>query len=100
MQKRTARRSHRPLKPEVEERLSRARKEAERDREPIEETAREAKADHDAVLWEIRQAISSLRAERAAQNLSLAEVKERSGFSRSSLCRLENDLEPNPTVST
>ncbi len=100
MQKRKARRIQRPLKPEEEQRLRLARKEAEEDREQIKNTARQAKAEHDAALSEIRQAIDSLRTERTAQGLSLADVKERSGFSRSSLCRLENDLEPNPTVST
>lgn len=100
MQKRNARRIQRPLKPEEEKRLRLARKEAEDDREEIREMARQAKAEHDVALSAIREAISSLRSERAAQGLSLADVKERSGFSRSSLCRLENDLEPNPTIST
>lgn len=100
MQKRKARRIERPLTAKEEERLRRARKEAEEDRAEIKEMARNAKAEHDETLAEIRQAIVALRAERAAQGLSLADVKDRSGFSRSAICRLENDLESNPTVST
>lgn len=98
--KRKTKRIRRELTPAEQDRLRRARKESEADRLQIEEMARRAKADHDAVLAEIRQAVEALRTERAAQGLSLAAVKDRTGFSRSSICRLENDLEANPTVST
>lgn len=98
--KRKAKRIHRELTPEEQSRLRRARQEAEEDRLQIEQLAHRAKADHDAVLVEIRQAVEALRTERTTQGLSLAAVKDRTGFSRSSICRLENDLEPNPTVST
>ncbi len=66
MQKRKARRIQRPLKPEEQKRLHLRRKEAEEDREQIKNTARQAKAEHDAALSEIRQAIDALRAERTA----------------------------------
>jgi hypothetical protein len=98
--KRNAKRIRRELTPAEQERLRRARREAQEDRPQIERMARSAKAEHDAALSEIRGAIESLRTERNAQGLSLAAVEDRTGFSRSALCRLENDLDANPTVST
>lgn len=53
-----------------------------------------------AVLKELKEAGRVLREEREAQELSLADIQERTGISRSALCRLETDLEANPTVST
>jgi DNA-binding phage protein len=100
MQKRKAKRVYRELSPAETEKLRRARQETDEDRAEIEEKARRAKAEHDRVLCEIREAVEALRCERTSQGLSLQDIKERSGFSRSSLCRLENDIEPNPTIST
>lgn len=48
----------------------------------------------------LREAIQALKAEREAQGVSLAEMQSRTGISRASLSRLENDLHANPTVST
>jgi len=93
MQKRKAKRVTRELSLEEKQRLDRARKKSDRDRMKIKELARKAKAEHDAVITQI---IHALREERDAQGMSLTDVKEKSGFSRSALCRLENDLSPNP----
>jgi len=41
-----------------------------------------------------------LKQARTDQGLSLADVRGRTGIGRGALCRLENELEPNPTVST
>ncbi len=100
MPRRQARRIERPLTPAEQDRLRRARKEAEQDKPRILASARQAKAHHDAALAQVRETIRAFRAEREAQGLSLADVRERTGFGRSALCRLETELEPNPTIST
>lgn len=45
-------------------------------------------------------ALRALKAEREAQSVSLSELERRTGISKSALSRLENDPNPNPTVST
>ena len=62
--------------------------------------ARESKAAYDALAPELREVLRLLKAEREAQGLSLAEIESRSGLAQSKLARLENDSEPNPTLST
>jgi hypothetical protein len=44
--------------------------------------------------------LSVLKAERMKKGLSLADMKERTGMERSTLSRLENHEEANPTVNT
>ena len=41
-----------------------------------------------------------LKQERIAQGLSLADMQERTGMSRSAISRLENDETANPTIET
>jgi transcriptional regulator with XRE-family HTH domain len=41
-----------------------------------------------------------LKSERLKKGLSLADMKARTGIERSTLSRLENDAEANPTVDT
>ena len=62
--------------------------------------ARESKVAYDALAPELREVLKLLKEERQAQGLSLAEIESRSGLAESKLSRLENDLEPNPTLST
>jgi len=45
-------------------------------------------------------ALRALKAEREAQSVSLSELQRRTGISKSALSRLENDPNPNPTMST
>ena len=45
-------------------------------------------------------ALRALKAEREAQSVSLSELEKRTGISKSALSRLENDPNPNPTMST
>ncbi len=45
-------------------------------------------------------ALRALKAEREAQSVSLSELETRTGISKSALSRLENDPNPNPTMST
>ena len=48
----------------------------------------------------IEQACRLLKAEREAQGISLADVAEITGMSRGAISRLENLVDPNPTIST
>jgi len=48
----------------------------------------------------IQHTMSVLKAERVKKGLSLAEMKERTGIERSTLSRLENQAEANPTINT
>lgn len=48
----------------------------------------------------MQHTMSVLRAERVKQGLSLSDMKERTGIERSTLSRLENNAEANPTVNT
>jgi len=54
---------------------------------------------HGAYL-DLRQALATLKRAREAQDLSLAEVAERSGIDKAALSRLENGHNPNPTIDT
>lgn len=48
----------------------------------------------------LRQVLGALRAERERQGLSLADINQRTGIDRAALSRLENNENPNPTLST
>jgi DNA-binding phage protein len=48
----------------------------------------------------IQHTMSVLKAERMKKGLSLSNMKERTGIERSTLSRLENNEEGNPTVNT
>ncbi len=60
------------------------------------EIGRRMRARHDM----LRNALQALKAEREAQGVSLGELAKRTGISKASLSRLENDPAPNPTVAT
>ncbi len=76
----------------------RERLDAERDE--IVAEARQRKRVRDAVTAELRQAFRILKKERQAQGLSLADMQDRTGMSRSQISRLENDDSANPTMET
>lgn len=48
----------------------------------------------------LRQAVEAIKRERKLQNVSLTELERRTGISKSSLSRLENDPTANPTIET
>ena len=48
----------------------------------------------------IQHAMAVLKAERVQKGVSLSDMKERTGVERSTLSRLENNAEANPTVET
>jgi len=67
------------------------------------EEAEEIKAEGRAILLRhetVRKLIRAVKQARLAKGLSLGEVGERSSIGKANLCRLENDLDPNPTLDT
>jgi transcriptional regulator with XRE-family HTH domain len=52
------------------------------------------------VYLEVRQLLHSLKHQREAAGLSLADVADRTGIDKAALSRLENGHQPNPTVET
>lgn len=100
MAKRQAKHVRRVLTPEEVQRWQQAKEEAETDKEAILAQGRRLKAAHNRAAHAIRDAFKILKAERQCQGLSLSDVEERSGIGRAALSRLENENEPNPTVTT
>jgi DNA-binding XRE family transcriptional regulator len=94
--KRIARRIKYTLTPEERARVDWVRREVELEKDSLVAEARRDKRRSRA----LREACRMLRAERESQGLSLADLSKRTGITRSALCRLENDISPNPTVST
>jgi len=82
------------------QRWQRAKEETETEKDEIVGQGRRIKAAHDRAAHAIRDAFKILKAERQAQGLSLSDVEQRSGIGRAALSRLENEAEPNPTVTT
>jgi len=52
------------------------------------------------VYQALAQTLAGLRLAREREGLSLADVSDRSGIDRSAISRLENGLNPNPTIDT
>jgi predicted transcriptional regulator len=100
MAKRQAKRIHRELTPDEEQRWNRASREAESQKEEILATGRRIKAARTRVNVAVREAMKALKHERQAQGLSLSDVEKRTGIGRAALSRLENETELNPTVVT
>ena len=76
------------------------RERLDEERDEIVSEARRRKRVHDAVTAELREAFRILKKERQAQGLSLADMQDRTGMSRSAISRLENDDSANPTIET
>ena len=67
------------------------------------EEADEIKAEGRAILLRhetVKNLIRAVKEARLAKGLSLADVGEKSSIGKANLCRLENDLDPNPTLET
>lgn len=56
--------------------------------------------DRTAVLDQLQELLTQLKAAREAKGLSLADVTERTGMDRSALSKLESGQRPNPTIET
>ena len=48
----------------------------------------------------IQEAVAILKAERELRGLSLADISERTGISKSAISKLENNQDANPTINT
>jgi predicted Zn-dependent protease len=67
------------------------------------EEAQQIKAEGQAILLRhetVKNLIRAVKEARLAKGLSLGEVGERSSIGKANLCRLETDLDPNPTLDT
>ncbi len=97
---RKARRVKRVLSSAERQKYRELRERVDAERDEIIAEARLRKQVHDAVASELRHAFRLLKNERQAQGLSLADMQERTGMSRSAISRLENDDAVNPTIET
>ena len=89
-------RSSRPLTSEERARVRLAYEQVEAEKDELITNARR----HRYQLASLHEARKLLREEREAQGLSLADLAERTGLTRSALCRLETAPKYNPTVMT
>lgn len=99
-QKRQIKRVSRPLSAADREKYRRLREQLDSEKDEILAAARKHKRRHEESLAELRSAFRLLKAARQKQGLSLADIRDRSGIGRAALSRLENEIDPNPTVAT
>jgi DNA-binding XRE family transcriptional regulator len=98
--RREIRRITRPLSEADREKYRKLREQLDLEKDEIISMGRRAKRQREAALAELREAFQLLKAARHEQGLGLADMRDRSGIGRSALSRLENDLDPNPTIAT
>ena len=100
MTKKIGKRISRPATVEEQKRHKRIREHVQEELPDIEQRARQKLAEAMQRSVTIQHTIALLKSERLKKGLSLAGMKERTGIERSTLSRLENDAEANPTVDT
>ncbi len=66
----------------------------------IPEIKQEARAIRQGRRAKLQEAIGLLKAERELRGLSLADIGEKTGLSKSAISKLENNQDANPTVNT
>jgi DNA-binding XRE family transcriptional regulator len=66
----------------------------------IPEIKQEAKALRQGRRAKIQETVAILKAERELRGLSLADISERTGISKSAISKLENNQDANPTINT
>ena len=98
--KREVKRITRPLSEQDRAKYQRLREQLELEKPEILKLARKLKRQQDAANAELREACQLLKVERERQGLSLTDIEQRTGITRSALSRLENGLSNNPTVAT
>lgn len=91
-----AKRIHRKLTPAELKRVRRDRQLLQAEKNEIIEKGRRFLERHERLL----DALRNLKDEREAQGVSLGELERRTGIKKSTLSRLENDANANPTIST
>jgi len=97
---RRAKRIKRELSPDERRKYEMMREQIEGEKPEILAQAKRHKDAHDAAVADLRSVFELLKAERIAQGLSLADLRDRTGMARPALSRLENDLTANPTLAT
>jgi hypothetical protein len=100
MAKKIGKRIYRPATVEEQGRHKRIREHVQEELPDIKKRAQQKLAEAMQRGVAIQHAIALLMSERLKKGLSLADMKERTGIERSTLSRLENDTEANPTVGT
>ena len=99
--KREAKRVMVTFSPEKLEELRKLRETIEREeKDELVAMARKIFAEDMATSAELAHTAELLKTERESQGLSLANMQDRTGISRAALCRLENLVDANPTIST
>ena len=100
MAKKMGKRIYRQATVEEQERHKRIRGQIQEELPDIKKRAQQKLAEAMQHGIAIQHAMSVLKAERVKKGLSLSAMKERTGIERSTLSRLENNEEANPTVNT
>jgi DNA-binding phage protein len=100
MAKKIGKRIYRQATAEEQERHTRIREQIQEELPEIKKRAQQKLAEAMQHGIAMQHAMAILKAERVKQGLSLADMQERTGMERSTLSRLENQAEANPTVHT
>ena len=101
MAKHMGKRIYRRATEEEQERHTRIREQIQQELPDIKQQAKQHLADAlQAQEIAIQQTMAVLKAERLKQGVSLSEMKERTGIECSTLTRLENQEDANPTIQT
>ena len=100
MAKKTGKRMYRQATMEEQERHKRIREQIQEELPDIKKRAQQKLAEAMQHGIAMQHAMAVLKAERVKKGLSLSDMKERTGIERSTLSRLENNAEANPTVHT
>jgi len=100
MARKLRKRISRKMTAEERERHTRIREQIEKEMPELTALGREAKREHDARAAKLRDAVAALKNAREELGLSLADIRERTGIERSTLSRLENSEDGNPTIGT
>jgi len=96
MAKRIAKRATRQLTTDEEARLNRALEVVDAEIQELLPAARQRRA----AAVSLRETCRLLRNERQAQGLSLADISDRTGMSRTEVSRLETATNKNPTINS
>jgi len=100
MAKKIGKRIYRQATVEEQERHKRIREQIQEELPDIQQRAKQKLAEAMQRGIAIQHTMAVLKAERMKKGLSLSDMKERTGIERSTLSRLENNAEANPTVNT
>jgi len=100
MVKKLRKRVHRAATDDERSRHEQIRRQIEGELPEIRRRAKQKLKDIETRSIDIRHIVAALKQERLRQDLSLAEIKRRTGIDRSALSRLENTENANPTLNT